>query len=582
MKLFKKVIDQGLPLSLLILLFIKTGYIEDSLGLATSCIGCFVEPVIKHDAFIFLGLTLIYILSNLCKTQSLRIFFRLMIVLTSLIYALDFLILWFFNTRLVVDDFLKYSGYAKTFLLQVVPNYLTLSGKFLFLTIFVFELLAIKRFLIQEAKRKHTIIAGVLSIILLITIIFTRDVQYVHSWVVNNFIEQNLDRGLNTPYSKEFAASLKEQENKINLKVCSENTPNRENIIILVIESLSMYHSQFFSGMNNITPHLDKIAEENVAFMNFFANGFTTEQGMVALILGKFPIPAQAQFEDEESFSFKGFYASKNSLPILLKENKYTTEFLTSGDLTFANKINWLKSSGFDYIEGHNHPYYNSWPRFLFKAAPDEALFNRALDRIKTHSRSSKPLFLYIETVSTHQPFINPDTGEYSEVKTFQYVDRQIKTFYDELKNTGYFNKGILIITSDQRSMTPLRKEELIRYGQSAAARIPLIIVQGSQSQPEKVYDYFQQTDIYQSILNHTSPLSCENNWRGDLLKKPRVSPKYILYSRGDNRKVVSVFTPDTEGMIEINGDKTAVISGDLTDADQIINKINLERITRD
>lgn len=76
---------------------------------------------------------------------------------------------------------------------------------------------------------------------------------------------------------------------------CRQNIPVQKNIVVVVLESFSMYHSQFFSGISDQTPNLDRIARENISFHNFYANGYTTEQALIALILGTPPFPFVGQ-----------------------------------------------------------------------------------------------------------------------------------------------------------------------------------------------------------------------------------------------------------------------------------------------
>ena len=198
-----------------------------------------------------------------------------------------------------------------------------------------------------------------------------------------NFIEINFGRGLDTPYSKDFKLEILKTgiNDDTNCEQKEKNVP-KKNIILLILESFSMYHSKFFSGINDYTPNLDKIALKGKAFTNFISNGFTTEHALISIFTGKFPIPniKESQY-NFFSDSFKGFYNLDNTLPKILNRNGYYSEFLTTGNLGFSNKGAWLKNIGFDYIEGNDATYYKNFKRFHFDAAPDDALYGRVLHR---------------------------------------------------------------------------------------------------------------------------------------------------------------------------------------------------------
>ena len=94
------------------------------------------------------------------------------------------------------------------------------------------------------------------------------------------------------------------------------------------------------------------------------------------------------------------FLILKMPFHVPLKEQGYHTELLTTGDLAFGKTGKWAKNIGFDYLEGHKHPFYKKWPRFKFRAAADEALYHRINDRIRVNSKKGDPYFIFIKTVN--------------------------------------------------------------------------------------------------------------------------------------------------------------------------------------
>lgn len=536
-------------------LMLKIIYIDHFMYVRTGVKFLGAYQAITNDAIIFFSIIALFYLSLLTKVPRLiSIAFRAFALILFCIYIADIIILLNFNTHLTVTDFQKYASYSLKYIQQI------LGLRAFLLLLIILPLIGFIYFLIFRSynitsTRQHLIAAFVLAILLL-TSAFNSRVQYVHSWVYKNVIDYNLTvQTESSEYSESFTKRMRFK----NKNICSPHTPEQKNIIILMVESLSSYQSNLFSGIKNWTPHLDGIAENNIHFKNFYANGFNTEDAEIALLTGLLPIYQPSSYSRGGGTSFSGFFNVTRSLPNTLNANGYKTEFLTTADLSFADTGKWAKSIGFDYVEGHEHPYYNDWARYHFKAAPDEALYDRTLDRIEKNKNNK--YLIFIKTVSTHHPFVNPENGNRSEAEAFQYADRQIGIFHKNLIDNGFFDNGILIIVGDHHSMIPLKKNEISKFGpMRASSRIPLIISYGDKVKRIE-YDQYQQTDIHNSLSNLVSNKQCYSDWTGDLLGKEKLPPKYIAYRRGDTRNIISVFYGNADYEVMLDGDSTSIIN---------------------
>jgi phosphoglycerol transferase MdoB-like AlkP superfamily enzyme len=349
---------------------------------------------------------------------------------------------------------------------------------------------------------------------------------------------------------------------------------------MVVVEGLSVYHSRFFSGLRDLTPNLDRIASGHMSFDRFWANGFTTENGLIALLGGELPIPGAGQVVFGGGFAFDGFSPLPGSLPGIFAAHGYHTAFLTPGDLSFSGKGAWLRQLGFQEIRGHDDPFYDGWPRLHFKAAPDSALFLRAQNWLEDRD-SRGPFLLVLETVSSHSPFIEPVTRERSEDAVFRYVDRQLGWFYDGLEARGLLESILLIVTSDHRAMTPLRAEELGEFGEEARALIPLVVSDPNRPGARGISQRFQQVDLATSFRAMLTGSSCPTMVRGDLLNPTPAPPDCVFHARADDRGLVDVRCGQQAAGIRLQGDETDVEWGSLDEADQIIGQVNLERLRR-
>ncbi len=557
-------------------LILKAVHVDNFIFLNTGTRWFGATQVLINDSIIYFSLLVLLYLSFLTIfSRFLSIMLRVLAFLVFCLYFLDYIIIANFNTHLIFIDVIKYFSYSFKYFQQIYGLYFVLIVGLIILVltaIFVFTNYKIKN------KILHVLIV-MMILSLLLTSCLNNHSKYVHSWIYKNVLNYNLTVLSETKeYSKEFIDAFNFEDKKY----CSPKTAEHPNIIILMVESLSSYQSKFFSGIRDWTPNLDLIASRNVSFKNFYANGFTTEDAEISLLTGQLPIYPPSIYANGSGVFFNNFHEAKKSLPNILKQQGYTTAFLTTADLEFADTGFWAKSIGFDYIEGHEHPYYDNWNRFHFKAAPDKALYNRVFDRIE-HNLNRK-YFLFIKTVSSHHPYINPENKKKSESESFLYVDRQLGLFYKRLKKKGYFNNGILIIVGDHHSMVPLKKEEYDVFGSlKAAAKIPMIISFGDKK-PSIVYKQYQQIDIFNSLKNLISNTQCYSDWIGDVFSQGKHSAKYIAHRRGDNRNIISVFSGDKNYLIKLDGDRTRTVnkSIDKVTRELIVKRINASRISRD
>jgi lipoteichoic acid synthase len=177
--------------------------------------------------------------------------------------------------------------------------------------------------------------------------------------------------------------------------------------LIVLLESFSSGHTTMYGGQGSKYPELERISHDGLRFTRFLANGFTTEHGLTAILGGRLPVfPAGVRRASlTGNTAFAGHYGLDASLPACAGSLGYHTEFLTSGDLSFTNKGNWLRSIGFARVEGHDAPHYHGLPRRrMFNAVSDSALYARALDRLEELRERGQPLLLVLEGVESHGP----------------------------------------------------------------------------------------------------------------------------------------------------------------------------------
>ncbi len=551
-------------------------YVDSYINLHTDKRFFGATQVLANDGVLYAFILSLFYLSFLSKIPRVpSLILRALGFLVFLLCAMDSVVFVCFNSHLTVDDTVAYASYAHKYISQITRKrhiFILVAG---LCSIALSARVFVSRYTIQ--RKAHHILAIVTVLSLLAASSLASNDTYTHSWIYKNVVAYNLEvRSESRGYSEGFVSGFEFDQHETRIP----HTPQTPNIIVLMVESLSSYQSKYFSGLNDWTPSLDKIARENIAFKEFYANGFCTNDCYISVLTGQLPLRPTESGDFVRTGPFSGFDGYGESLPRSLSRKGYVTEFLLAGDHGFSGVGDWARGIGFDTLEGQDHPYYDGWDRYQFDSASDEALYARLVEKIEQHQ--SEKFFMYVSTMSTHHPFVNPDNGNSSEAETFMYADRQLGAFHEKLIEMGFFENGVLIIMGDHHAMVPLKPGEADALGKyRAAAKVPMVVSYGNKKQAV-VTGLHQQADIYHSLKNLVSEEISYSDWTGDIFNDKPV--KYVAHRRGDYRNRVSVFSQDKDYLVKLDGDKTRVIGGDHADEQtkaELVGRINDARILK-
>ncbi|WP_218110643.1 LTA synthase family protein [Ostreibacterium oceani] len=541
--------------------------VEGMLGDYTRCQGCFVEWTLISDATVVAAIFTLLWLSFWAKQRVIRLSLRMTALLVTLLYLADIVAIKLFNSRLNSYDIKTY------FDPSTVVEFLHLDTRLLLLLCLIMVTSAIVLILWQHSHRGLKYLTGLLAMISWGASAIPIKESYVHDVYYRNFISVNLDHGSSKSYSTDYIAALDRKYPNSGCTSCEfSDATHRPNVIVLVVESLSMYHSQLFSGINDWTPNIDAIAKENRYFTNFHANTFRSSHGLIALASG-YPtmVPIKPFLQQKP---VEGYRNIDYTLPKFLSAVGYETAFLKAGVLSSSDSDLFAQSMGFDVIEGSEYPGYQGADRYQFDSVEDLVFYRRVVDYAQT---AQAPYFVMAVTVTSHLPFVVPKTRELDQEKTMRYVDTAVKTLYDDLVKNNFFEDGVLIITADHRAMTPISAAEIDQFGLGAASLVPLIVVGGDFSSGAQTA-LVQQNDLLNSLVSWLSP-DCEKPHMGSFLREQPKSAQCVYHSRGDRRDAINVFCGQESGAIKFAGDDTRLVSGRLTDESDIIDYVNFRRI---
>ena len=549
---------------------------------ALGCRACVVPGVLRSDLPLLALAGALFALSFMLGHRLWSILWRILAIVLWLVYLADVAVTAQFATRLSLADIRIYLAQP-----EVVWQHLGSIGKGQWL-LALSGLGVIMMLLIPQAHRTMSRLV-VMSMPLIWGAVgvlgwFIPYPGYVHDWAVRNVLAANLPNGISSPYS---SASIEKARHAVLPFTCGPGLGARENIVILIVESWSPYHSAYWGGLNDWTPRLDALARRGQAFKRFHAGGYNTNEGLIALLTGMslvLPItpPSQAR-------AFETAWDRPHTLPKQLRVAGYHTHFITSGDLGFTRKGEWLLDIGFDRVEGHDHPDYDGVPRLHFSAVADDILYARARRLIAELHEGEKEFLAVVESVSSHHPFVHPYTGQRDEEAVMRYVDAAAADFIEALENDDFFDNGVLVVVSDHRAMTFVSRAEVQQFGRAAASRIPAFILAGNRGNdklvPEAGYEIhtlLHQADLPRTLLNRVSDEVCATANHRDMLAHSDDSSRCIFHARGDHRDRIDVLCGHADGTVEVAGDDTrfvehAGLSG--AERQEMMNRIAAQRL---
>ena len=402
----------------------------------------------------------------------------------SLIYALlvivvsyiDIQTLFTFNRRLSLVDTVRFSnhGVENQFISIYLLNFLSLA----FIT-------AGLTYIFSKLKSSFFIIALLSAVILLLP---TKLKYFKTDYITNNFFQNNTDFS----FAKKVPNLSKKEEQFLKHFHYQKGDEDNGSLIVIFAESWSFSDSMHFSGLTKDNlPLYDKVSKEGKSFVNFFAEGSTTDQAYIALFSGLPPLLYNFSDDTYSAYAFQNPFISS------LNKAGYETIFLKAYSLDFLNLREYLKQLGFKKMYGKDE-LFNTPPFYTMNTVPDTTLYDKALEIISKEQKEGKKFTLFLTTISTHIPYYVPEGT--TQKAAYNFSDKAFYDFYRKLKTNGYLKNNYLLLFGDHRKMTPLDPGEYEKFGKSAYGRI-VCSLWGKNIKPEMEKAYFNQSDITYSIL---------------------------------------------------------------------------------
>lgn len=526
------------------------------LALELDCGSCMVLPHAQADMPYLAVFAAVLAAGLVLRGRLVRLACRLLALVMALLYLLDIFVYRSFHTRLDLRDVMVYGDQARLAWRQFVeswsaPAFYALMATAVVTVLACFWLPARRR---RGPTKLVWVPLGIAAVALGISL--ATSPAYPGWWIVRNVVAHNLQTGVAVPYDPGHQARLLEQW-RDRPASCLAGRGARPNIIVLIAEGWSPYHSRLFTGFNDWTPRLDQWAEQGRYFTALHAGGSNTNAGLISILLGhEFYSPVKGPLKLR---AFDGVWGLETSLAKRLVEQGYHTRFMTNGNLAFSGKGGWLADIGFQDIHGHDAPEYEGRRRLHFDSVADEHLYRKALASLP--DEGADPWLLVLENVSSHHPYMHPHSLERNERKAFDYMDQSMHVFIQALAERGFFEDNLLVVLSDHRAMTRVSPEEKQRFGLAAGSRIPGFVLSGLV-EAGRVDTPLHQADLLPSLLAMVSGGACARRPVADMLHDVTPPPRCLMHAPNSDWNSVQAYCPDGQRVVRLKGSDSLIASG--------------------
>ncbi|MEG1983324.1 MAG: LTA synthase family protein [Alistipes sp.] len=267
----------------------------------------------------------------------------------------------------------------------------------------------------------------------------------------------------------------------------------RRNIILITIESMSASFMEHFGGTDHITPCLDSLYQQGLAFEQLFATGNRTVRGLEAVTLSLPPCPGQSIIKRTKN-------ADLYSTGAMLHDKGYSVRFFYGGNSYFDNMETFFGGNGYSIVDKKQYApeeitFANIW------GVCDEDAFNKVL-RTLEKAPADTPFFVHMMTVSNHRPYTYPagrisiPNDSKSRAGGVMYSDYALGQFIEAAKTQPWFANTVFVITADHCASSAGKTEiPLDKY------HIPGLIYAPGFIAPEKVEKVASQIDLMPTLF---------------------------------------------------------------------------------
>ena len=576
-------------------LFFIANYLEEFLELSSTELLCIVKKSVRLDisfiAYLSVIITLLLFFNSMILSKRFNTFISglvywvnaFFIVISALIIGGEISLYAEWGTKLNFTALSHFANPSEVFSTATYGNYFTMLIAIFIAVVFVKLYTAfVHQFFISTRYNYKQFIVKIIKLpivlgVLLLLIrggwkeipinlsdayfsnnIILNDVTVNPNWNLIQNVLKNKSNFKGNPYKKhpqervdEFIESIKKESDST---TCVLNT-KQPNIVFILLESWSADNIESLGGLKGITPNFKALEKEGLSFVNFYSNGWTSDQGMSS-IFSSFPVLPHAEIINQTDKARK--------LPSLNKSlSNYHSSYFFGGQLTYGNIKGYLLSQGFDVVKDES--YYKHLPSGAL-GVHDEYMFTQFKDELKN---LQEPFMSTLFTISSHSPFDFPaehklsfNSNEDKYVNSVAYTDKCLGDFMESVKDENWYTNTLFVIVADHSHNSPIKR----RFAQKERFKIPMLWygeVLDKNYKGAKWNKFASHIDITPTILKQMN-VNVDNNYLGgDIFGN---NSGFIFYSFGSGYGMIkedgnAAFSITYNKFLESNFNDSSIVS---------------------
>lgn len=291
----------------------------------------------------------------------------------------------------------------------------------------------------------------------------------------------------------------------------STETVTGKNIIFIIVESYLSVTSDLQVDGREITPFLNTLKRDSTVYFNSQLNPNISvgesSDGQFIYMTGMLPLRSDVTVTKAKKAELPG-------MPKLLKQEGIINE----AQMIIPTLPSMWEQEGMCNKYGFDHLYSSAdYQNGKYWYLSDRQIFEYSLDN---NLKAKSPFMSVILTMTMHQPYTEPKDPDFivkdpsltekyrNYLSTCHYTDKQIKWYFEKLKEHHLYSNSIIVIVADHHahpSLFDMEDDEL-------STDIPLFVINGGINANNGWQGRCNQLDVYTTLMDL---LGTENSWKG-------------------------------------------------------------------
>lgn len=314
----------------------------------------------------------------------------------------------------------------------------------------------------------------------------------------------------------------------------STDSTTRYNLMVITMESMSGEFMARFGNPKTLTPNLDSLYHQSLAFDRLYATGNRTVRGLEAVSLSLPPCPGQSIIKRTDN-------TSHTTIGELLMEQGYTSLYFYGGNSYFDNMASFFGGNGYQIIDEKSYTpdeisFRNIW------GVCDEDSYRKALRTLDKWDPET-PFYAHLMTVSNHRPYTYPAHHHFPQNREggVMYSDYALGEFLREAVQRDWGKRTIFLVVADHCASSAGKQDIVLKNH-----HIPALIYAPGIVEPRIEERMVSQIDLMPTLLdvagiNYRSPFYGQSVLDEGYVERAFVATYQDLgYVEGDRMTILS------------------------------------------